>query len=132
MTRPPEMPGSVLATNDADAPPHIVERSAFLRFLSRAGIAVVAATAGLLKSEIPALASHGGCHVVGCCCLAFDPGGCPGNGSTHTCASGYTKRFWACCESGQRVRYCSECTTGATCWTGTFKCSETWTSNILC
>lgn len=56
-----------------------------------------------------------------CCTLATNIQ-CSGVGLNWYCPSGYTKRWWNCCYSGQ-VYMCGECTTAATCWNGPFACS---------
>lgn len=102
--------------------------------ITRAGSALVASVAYVLATAARAEANHCGIYYhAGCCCLATPPGGCPGSGPTHTCPDGYQKRQWTCCDfSGSNLRRCSECTTGATCFEGSFVCSETWTAPPPC
>ncbi len=111
----------------------LTQRRTFVGLLSRAGIAMVAATAALVSRSARPAAAEMGCYVYGCCCLAFPPGGCPGSGPSHTCPAGYTKRQWLCCSAGQtKMRACSECTTGSSCYTPTWACSETWLTQVSC
>jgi hypothetical protein len=111
----------------------LVGRPTFLRWLSRAGIGVVAATATVIArapgraGANPVPPCHPDLVQRGCCCLFYEPGGCPGAGSSHTCPSGFTKKTWTCCQSIV-LYHCSECVGGASCKEGPFACSEVWTS----
>ncbi len=118
-------------------------RSSFLSILSRAGVGTVAAVAGVVTAprghakarvepgrRLPA--THRDCFPsrdcvpVGCCCLACEPGGCPGSGANHTCPSGFNKKRWTCCDGSAGTRACSECTTADNCYQSHFACSETY------
>jgi len=65
-----------------------------------------------------------------CCDLAYPNGPfC----TYRSCPSGYTWREWACCyAAGHRVWLCAECTTGSSCWNGSFKCSYYYPSQWTC
>jgi hypothetical protein len=124
-----DVTGSVPASDDL----YVLGRGRFLGRLSRVGIVLIAATAGLFRSAEPAFASVS-CLMYKCCCLAYPPGGCPGgNHSNHTCPSGYTKRLWGCCYLGTTQLYaCSECTKGSSCWEGPWACSAYWSLGATC
>lgn len=102
-------------------------RRGFLGWAGRMGMVAVGAIAGATVFQEAAQA-----YTFYCCGLAKPPGGCPGSGSSFTCPSPYRKRLWECCRSDGRVVFCGECTTGSTCHTGTFYCSEGWVSGALC
>lgn len=132
MQRQPEPPG----TEDAGRDPHPrpqdgrgSSRRGFLKWMGRVGITVVGGIAGTAALADPAMA----CIQAGCCCLAKQPGGCPGSGPTFTCPQGYRKRVWYCCGGG-RLQGCGECQTGTgDCFHGgTYKCSEHWTTQNIC
>lgn len=130
--------------------PDTMGRSGFLRYISRAGITLVAATAGVMARSQTAVGaeprtpatpgSHNACwpdhdvYLHFCCTLACPPNQCSGSGSNHTCPAGYNKKSWTCCDpGGERHRVCSECTTGSTCREfAHFHCSESWTENPPC
>lgn len=112
-------------------------RRGFLRWVSRVGFVTVGGIAGLTATQHVAQASPSrsgvACNTPAgtCCCLAFPPGGCPGSGSTHTCPSGYVKRWWWCCYSHALTWACSECVpdvsgTGESCFNSGATCSEYW------
>lgn len=98
-------------------------RPAFLRWLSGAGLGLVAATATRLARPRPASA-HPSCPEgfvkVGCCCLSPNvwpacPDACPGERS----------RQWTCCQGGKLVA-CFECTLGESCYDGPHLCSASF------
>lgn len=103
------------------------DRRGFLGWVGRLGVVAVGAIAGAGVLERPADA-----YTYHCCTLARPPGGCPGSGSGFTCPSGYYRRVWGCCRSDGRYVFCGECTTGSTCHTGSFYCSEGWVSGNVC
>lgn len=63
-----------------------------------------------------------------CCNLALPNVWCPNIGS---CPSGYHFKVWFCCE-GRTLYGCQECTTGADCFHGTFKCSRGYLASGPC
>jgi hypothetical protein len=103
-----------------------VPRRGALGWLARAGIASIAAVAGLLGSAAPAAANHcpSGLYHCGCCCLALPNSNLDWPG----CGSGYTLRAWSCCRSGFIWR-CEECTKGSSCWVGPFQRSRCYISS---
>lgn len=98
--------------------------------LSKLGVGLVAAVAATFAKATPASAD-GICNYYGCCCLKFPAGGCPGSGPSHGCPPLRYKRAWTCCQ-GTTLYYCSECTTGSSCWSPTWACSEYWTYSGFC
>lgn len=122
--------GATGAIRDASDEVYVLGRGRFLGRLSRVGIVLIAATAGLLRSAEPASASF----QYACCFLSHQPGGCPGgNNSNHWCPPGYTKRVWGCCYGGLHLLYvCSECTKGSSCFQGPYYCSAYWPTGATC
>src|SRR5262245_30103772 len=122
-----------LETWRSDSPLPEKDRRGFLGWMGRVGFVSIGAIAGLTATQQAASANHGECHTPAgtCCCLAFAPGGCPGDGSSHTCPGGYVKRWWWCCYSHALTWACSECVpdlsgTGESCFNSGATCSEYW------
>lgn len=68
-----------------------------------------------------------------CCNLALPDTNCPGTAPNVSCPSGYVKKEWTCCyTAGHRVWGCIECTTGSTCWNGSFACSDYYPTQYTC
>jgi hypothetical protein len=100
--------GSSVATDE-------LSRQGFLKWVSRAGLAVVAASATVLAKRKPASANHCGPGLVhaGCCCLF-------GRDQVGTCWSNcpggsFRMRSWTCCV-GSSLLECGECITSPTCY----------------
>ena len=98
-----------------------VARRGVLGMLSRGGIVMVAALAGVVATSGTAQAH--GCRHVACCHLA-KCNDCTRNGCNFSCPSGWTKRSWSCV-AGARPILCGECQQGGTnCGNGTsYNCS---------
>lgn len=100
-------------------------RSSRRRLLGRAsalGAAVVGAIAGTWLDEPAASAAPG------CCDLRYPNGPwCGGtagvDGTDWSCPRGYSKRYWTC-HTEHFYYTCWECTTGSSCWQGSWKCSN--------
>jgi hypothetical protein len=107
-------------------------RRRFLGLASKAGMVIVGAGAALAATEQSAWAGN-----AACCNLAYPPGSshyCKVNSSgSYICPSPGHWRTWCCCvgcgTSFKRTYSCAECTTGSTCYQGTFICSAYWTVN---
>jgi hypothetical protein len=123
----PRADSSTLEADVGSPPVRRTNRRTFLVWTGRLGIGAVGGLASLTATARPAKA-----YTYGCCHLAKPAGGCPGSGCSFSCPSGYRKRTWGCCTSNGRVMVCGECTTGASCWSGTFKCSEYCVTSAPC
>jgi hypothetical protein len=98
------------------------DRRSILRRASLLGAAAVGAIAGTWLDQPAALAAPGCCHI------AFPNGPwCGGregvDGVNWNCPSGYHKRYWSCV-TGHFHYTCWECTTGSSCWQGSYRCSN--------
>ncbi len=93
-------------------------RRGFLSWMGRVGLAVVGSVSGVTALSEPAHAGPG-------CCNLGSSTNCGGSGPGFRCPSGYRKRAWYCA-SGGRTYGCGECTTGNSCRTGRYACSEVW------
>jgi hypothetical protein len=106
-------------------------RRGFLGWMGKVGITVVGGAAGVsvLGGTASAGAKNPALYTYACCHLAL-PNNCARNSSGNAvCPSGSTMRAWHCCmPGGSRTYACGECTTGADCNHGSFKCSAYWTS----
>jgi hypothetical protein len=114
-------PGPGPDTGIADLPP--VPRRGALGLLSRAGIALVGAVAGIAAAASPAAADCQGspcCHLASCRLCLYN-----GKRCNVICPVGYRLRAWYCA-SGARTIGCGECTPASSCWTGPFHCSIWW------
>jgi hypothetical protein len=107
------------------------DRASFLRWLGRAGIGVVAATATLLseRRSASALACPGGAYPAQCCCLAN-----PSDINCRCIAGGL--HSWTCC-NGHSLYECIECQDPAypptdTCMKGYFICSRAVNISTAC
>jgi hypothetical protein len=91
-------------------------RRVAMRRLSLAAMAIVGGVAKLTASADPAWA-----YTYYCCTLAkpHSPG-CMYNCWRY---AGYAAYSWTCWY-GSTQYWCGECTTGTSCWNGTFLCSE--------
>jgi len=98
-----------------------VARRGVLGMLSRGGLVMVAALAGVVATSGTAQAH--GCRHVACCHLARC-NNCARQGCDFSCPSGWTKRSWGCV-AGARPILCGECQKGGTnCWNGSsYNCS---------
>lgn len=90
-----------------------VTRPAFLRWLARGGISMVAASAALIvRTSRPAGATPeppcpGGLIAAGCCCLVHSDGSC---GGVNQPCSGGVWRSWSCCGNASHATWqCYEC-----------------------
>lgn len=92
-----------------------VTRRGALGLLSRGGIVMVAALAGVVATSGSARAQV--CREPACCHLASCDD-CAQHGCDFSCPDGWTKRSWGCV-AGARPILCGECQHGGTdCWTG--------------
>jgi hypothetical protein len=113
----PGLPAEDVAEEPAGYEP--VRRRGLLGVLSKGGILVVGALAGVVATSSEASAHN---YHVACCHLARSNScsrGCPSNCS-FCCPSGWTKRSWGCA-AGARPIVCGECQRGGTnttCWNG--------------
>lgn len=98
----------------------LLERSAFLKWLSRCGITILAVSTEVVMSHGRVRADvQPDLYACGCCNLAKPPS------SFSSCGSGYHSRIWTCCAGGTgHFYYCEECTKGADCWNGPFEKSQ--------
>jgi len=93
-------------------------RRGFLGTLTKAALGIVAGAAYLTRGTAYA-------YQYGCCNLAKPSS----NGyCAYNCwrLEGYYERSWTCLEGASTVYTCFECTTGSTCWQGSFYCSDYW------
>lgn len=119
----PSLAAPRTAAIDEEAFDSYVSRRGVFGWVSRAGIAVVAATAGMLARTQPASAHTcpGGLYHCGtCCCLAK-----PNTYPMGPCGAGYTYRSWGCCAGGF-FNICAECAAGYDCFTGPWQKSMCW------
>ncbi|MGH8435636.1 MAG: hypothetical protein ACRERX_14430 [Pseudomonas sp.] len=69
-----------------------------------------------------------------CCVLARRDKECQwvGSKSNFSCAQGFHRQWWYCCEGTQQIA-CAECTSSpSTCWSGSFDCSIWWYTGQTC
>lgn len=121
-TLPDEMPVAAPAADPSTELPDLHRRGA-LGLLSRAGMVLVGAVAGLTAAAAPARAD---CLGSPCCSLAS----CTqcrysGRKCNYTCPSGYSKRVWYC-HAAARIIGCGECAKGSNCDLGPWACSIWW------
>lgn len=88
------------------------------RFLRR----LTGASAGLFAGIAAAGADDAAAYPYACCALASNThcSGC--STGSFSCPSGYNKKYWFCCQSGQ-LYGCGECTHGSSCYIGPWVCS---------
>ena len=97
-------------------------RRGFLGTLTKAALGIVAGAAYLTRGSAWAHGYH-----YGCCHLAKPhSGGYCAYNCWKLASSGYRERYWTCLEGASTVYTCFECTTGDTCWQGSFYCSDYW------
>ncbi len=93
----------------------VVERRGLIRRVTALSLGLFGGLAALGTDEAAA-------YRFGCCYLALDKkcSGCTSGG--FTCPSGFSKRYWYCCQNGQ-LYGCGECTKSTSCYGGPWACS---------
>jgi hypothetical protein len=93
----------------------LAPRRTLLRRVTEVGVGLFGGLAALGADEAAA-------YAYACCGLARDNkcSGC--STGNFSCPSGYSKRYWYCCQGGQ-LYGCGECAKGSNCYTGPFACS---------
>jgi hypothetical protein len=113
-----------------EQPDELSSRRSLLESLHRwtPGRRISVAAAALFAGIAARGAEPASAYSWNCCNLARQKwcASCSSCSVPFKCPSGYNKRLWTCCGSSGRLWGCGECTTGSTCWKGTFACSYGW------